>query len=118
MAAGLNVFICSGSKEAVSSVQHHHLTRRPETSLSVMRTPTNHEGRGEASLLTNQGWTCGQLVCQTLPPPRPRYAVTCKTASVTSDLPPVQHQAAAAAAAAARSDEKPSTESSGNENKY
>lgn len=37
-----------------------------------------------------------------------------KTASVTSDLPPVQHRAATAAG----SDEKSSKESSGNENKY
>lgn len=37
------LFAFLGSKEVVSSVQHHHVTRRPEAGLSVTK-PLSSEG--------------------------------------------------------------------------
>lgn len=53
-----------GSKEALPSVQHNHLTGGPEASVSVTAPQLRWGGACYAS--ANQGWTCGQLACRRL----------------------------------------------------
>lgn len=52
-----------GCEEALPSVQHYHLTGRPEASVSVT-VPRGLGGGGACFSSANQGWTCGQLACR------------------------------------------------------
>lgn len=60
------IFIFPGCKEAVSSVQHNHITWRPQTGFPLAR-PQRLALEVFCSIPANQKWTYGQLVCQTFP---------------------------------------------------